>query len=218
MNETTTSTDLSPLAEKALSLITEEWMVTPKNFKIHPGWPSAREELKDAGLIEELYGQIRLTQVNDEIEVDDPFEDPEVDWSVFEKSPVKAPESLPEPRTESDPIEVPEKAPEASQEVSEPVSSSPASEHEFRKAVFASDMPTARKLVALAFASYADPKTGENSHPKQATIAADTSLSDRYVRTNVKALEKDGWLVVTKRMPKGIHVYRLGIPDRNSSS
>ncbi|GAA5156998.1 hypothetical protein GCM10023214_15830 [Amycolatopsis dongchuanensis] len=89
-------------------------------------------------------------------------------------------------------------------------------EFEFRKAVLRSDMPTTRKLVALVVASYATPSTGDGAHPKQSTVASQASLgTDKAARVHMRALEESGWLVVTRRLPKGVKVYRLAIPDRS---
>lgn len=130
MNASTT--DLSPFAKRALQLFTDEWADVPRKLKVMNPWPAAREELKAAGLIEERFGQIRLTktEVGETFQADcdlgctpgnpHPFCDVVHDFEVINDEALFTSDVVPEPRRKLPTVEPPEETPEVVQEPSEP--------------------------------------------------------------------------------------------------
>ena len=63
--------------------------------------------------------------------------------------------------------------------------------------------PASRKFVLLALSFYADRETGGNAFPALATLARDTSMSDKQVRRHLQALESDGLIRATASARRG---------------
>lgn len=64
---------------------------------------------------------------------------------------------------------------------------------ELMSAVFRLDLPAQRKLILLALSDFANDDGGA-CWPSQETLAWKASISTRNLRTNITALESDGWL------------------------
>lgn len=92
---------------------------------------------------------------------------------------------------------------------------------DFERAVLASDLPAPRRLILLALATRADAETcriPDEYSPSHTRIADDTGLSRRTIVDHLAALEKDGWVRITRPSPaqqRAEHKpnqYRLRIP------
>ncbi len=84
--------------------------------------------------------------------------------------------------------------------------------------VFSADGPTSpsARLVAATLGMRMRANLS-GCFPSQATIAAESGLSERTVRTSLKELEAGGWLVIVKEKgsSKWVHsVYLPRLPDR----
>lgn len=199
MNATTTA-NLSPFAVKALELFGDEWTDVPRNLKLISAWHEAREELKAAGLIEEQYGQIRLTQTEEPETTSDcewgckpgetsPFCE---EFHSFEKPKDKTAENeafetlVKAPETPSEPVkpvvepETPSKPAEAVETVS---TRAPKDQNEH--------LWTARRLLdknALLVAMVANMEMGMRH--QAAFVGSQTALSSEYL-ANATGLAKN---------------------------
>lgn len=85
--------------------------------------------------------------------------------------------------------------------------------------VFASALPSTKRLVMLALADFARNDTLE-CWPAISTVASRTGLSDRSVRRTIRELEDDGLIETTRRSGQSgvyvLHIEKLLTPDRVS--
>ncbi len=68
----------------------------------------------------------------------------------------------------------------------------------WRRAIAESDLPSTRKLVALALSLWMNER-GASAYPGADTLAKDTSLSVRAVRDHLQGLVDDGWLELVEK-------------------
>lgn len=80
-------------------------------------------------------------------------------------------------------------------------------------AIRASDLPPTARLVALVVSCYMD-ADGRNAYPSQETIARDSGLSLRTVRTWIDRLIDLGWLTVARESSgRSSRRYKATVPS-----
>lgn len=72
----------------------------------------------------------------------------------------------------------------------------------WRSAIAASPLPPTSKLVAFGLSLYMSER-GDSAYPSNATLSADTSLSERAVREHLGLLVEGGWLTRDDRTARG---------------